>query len=108
MVSFSEQSSRMNRCANVMHYTVCCLRGLVPPVSICCDFAGVKWTDSPCPSSGAEDLGFESHLRRDFSGLSHTSDLTIGTPVLPCQALGIIGSALGLVGPMSVYCDWVR
>ena len=24
---------------------------------------------------------------------------------LPCHASGIIGSALGLVGPMSVYCD---
>ena len=27
---------------------------------------------------------------------------------LPCQALGVIGSVLGLVGPVSVYCDWVR
>ena len=27
---------------------------------------------------------------------------------LPCQALGVIGSALALVGPVSVYCDWVR
>ena len=27
---------------------------------------------------------------------------------LPCQALGVIGSALELVGPVSVYCDWVR
>ena len=27
---------------------------------------------------------------------------------LPCQAPGIIGSVLGLVGPVSVYCDWVR
>ena len=32
-------------------------------------------------TSGAEDLGFESGLRRDFSGSSHTSDLKIGTPV---------------------------
>ena len=32
-------------------------------------------------SSGAEDPGFESRLRRDFSGSSHTSDLKIGTPV---------------------------
>ena len=30
-------------------------------------------------ASGAEDPGFESRLRRDFSGLSHTSDLKIGT-----------------------------
>ena len=27
---------------------------------------------------------------------------------LPCQAPGVIGSALGLVGPVSVFCDWVR
>ena len=54
-------------------------------------------------ASGVEDPGFESRLRRDFSGSSHTSDLKIGTPVT-----GIIGSALGLVGPVSVYCDWVR
>ena len=32
-------------------------------------------------ASRAEDLGFESRLRRDFSGSSHTSDLNIGTPV---------------------------
>ena len=28
--------------------------------------------------------------------------------MLPCQALGVRGSVLGLVGPVSVYCDWVR
>ena len=27
---------------------------------------------------------------------------------LPCQVPGMIGSVLGLVGPVSVYCDWVR
>ena len=27
---------------------------------------------------------------------------------LPCQAPGVIGSALGLAGPVSVYCDWAR
>ena len=27
---------------------------------------------------------------------------------LPYQAPGVIGSALGLVGPVSVHCDWVR
>ena len=31
--------------------------------------------------SGAEDPGFESRLRLDFSGSSHTSELKIGTPV---------------------------
>ena len=41
-----------------------------------------------------------------FSGSSHTSDLVLQW--LPCQAPGVMGSALGLVGPVSVYCDWVR
>ena len=27
---------------------------------------------------------------------------------LHCQAPGVIGSALGLVVLVSVYCDWVR
>ena len=57
-------------------------------------------------SSRVEDPGFESRLRWDFSGSSHTSDLEIGTPVATLP--GMIGSALGLVGPVSVYCDWVR
>ena len=43
-----------------------------------------------------------------FPGSSHTSDLKIGIQWLPCQVLGVIGSVLGLVGPVSVYCDWVR
>ena len=33
-------------------------------------------------ASGAEGPEFESRLRRDFSGSSHTSDLKIGTPVV--------------------------
>ena len=57
-------------------------------------------------ASRAEDPGFESRWRRDFSGSSHTSDLKIGTPVATLP--GVIGSMLGLVGPVSVYCDWVR
>ena len=32
-------------------------------------------------ASGAEDPGFKSHLQRDFSGSSHTTDLEISTPV---------------------------
>ena len=32
-------------------------------------------------ASRAEDPGFESHSRRDFSGSSHISDLKIGTPL---------------------------
>ena len=30
------------------------------------------------------------------------------TPLAACQAPGVRGSALGLVGPVSVYFDWVR
>ena len=56
-------------------------------------------------ASGTEDPGLEFRLRRDFSGSSHTSDFKIGTP---CQAPGVTSSVLGLVGPVSVYCDWVR
>ena len=57
-------------------------------------------------ASRAEDLEFESRLRQDFSGSSHTSDSKIGTPVATLPV--VIGSALGLVGLVSVYCDWVR
>ena len=39
--------------------------------------AGVVVKES---ASGAEDARFESRLRGDFSGSSHTSDLKIGTP----------------------------
>ena len=59
-------------------------------------------------ASRAEDPVFKSRLQRNFSVSSHTSDLKIGIQWLPCQALGAIGSALGLVGPVSIYCNWVR
>ena len=35
-----------------------------------------------------------------------TSKLALQWP--PCQALGVIGSLLGLVGQVSAYCDWAR
>ena len=60
-------------------------------------------------ASRAEDPGFESRLRRDFSV---SSDIPVTSKLalqwLPCQAPGVIGSVLGLVGPVSVHCDWVR
>ena len=60
-------------------------------------------------ASGAEDPGFKSRLRRDFSGgESYRWLKNLALQWLPCQAPGVIGSALGLVGPVSVYCDWVR
>ena len=39
-------------------------------------------------ASRAEDPGFESRLRRDFSGSSHTSDSKIGTPVVTLPGAG--------------------
>ena len=43
-----------------------------------------------------------------FSGSSHTRDLKLALQWLSCQAPGVIGSVLRLVGPVSEYCDWVR
>ena len=56
-------------------------------------------------ASRAEDPGFESRLWRDVSGVE-SNDFKIGTPVATLP--GVIGSVLGLVGPVSVHCDWVR
>ena len=55
-----------------------------------------------------KDPGFESRLSRGFSGSSHTSDLQIGIVVATLLAAGVIGSALGLVGPVPANCDGVR
>ena len=52
-------------------YSFWCFRGGEPP----------RWPSGKASASRAEDPGFESRLRRDFSGWSHTSDLKIGTPV---------------------------
>ena len=59
-------------------------------------------------ASRAEGPGFESRLRRDFFGVESYQWLKHWYQWLPCQAPGVIGSVLGLVGPVSVYCDWVR
>ena len=57
----------------------------------------------------AEDLGsIPAFDVVPFPGrvMPQTSNLVL--PWLPCQAPGVIGSALGLVGPVSVYCDFVK
>ena len=41
-----------------------------------------------------------------FPGSSHTSDFKIGSPVATLP--GVTGSVFELVGPVSVYYDWVR
>ena len=54
-------------------------------------------------ASRAEDPGFESRLRRDFfRGRVITVISKLALQWLPCQALSIIGSVLGLAGPVSV------
>ena len=59
--------------------------------------------------SRAEDPGFDSRLTRGiFLGRVIPVASKLALQWLPCQAHGYIGSALGLVGPVSVYCDWVR
>ena len=40
-----------------------------------------RWPSGKVSALRAEDPGFESRLRRDFLGSSHTSDSKIGTPV---------------------------
>ena len=60
-------------------------------------------------ASRAGDPGFKSHLRRDFfRGRVTPVTEQLALQWLSCQAPGVIGSVLGLVGPVSVYCDWVR
>ena len=38
----------------------------------------------------------------------NTSDLELAHQWLHCQAPGTLGPALGMVGPVSVYCDLMR
>ena len=69
-----------------------------------------RWPSGKASASRAEDPGFESRLRRDFFGVESYQWLPYQSALqwLPYQAPGVIGSALGLVGPVSVYSDWVR
>ena len=68
-----------------------------------------RWPSGKVSSSRAEDPGFEFRLRRNFfRGRVIPVTQKLALQWLPCQAPGVKGSALGLVGPVSVYCDWVR
>ena len=53
----------------------------------------------------AEDPGFDSRLH---GRIFQVDSLKLALHWLPCQAPGVIGSALGVVGPVSVFCDRVR
>ena len=59
-----------------------------------------------CPPQERKISGSNPTCIRIFPGSSHTCVSKIGTPVATLP--GIIGSVLGLVDPLSVYCDWVR
>ena len=63
--------------------TGCKTRGKLSHHVVCASLACYRLVGLLVKASvfGAEDPGFESRLRRDFSGSSHTSDLKIGTPV---------------------------
>ena len=50
-------------------------------------------------ASGAEGPGFQSRLRRDFSGSSHTSDFKIGTPVATLPGAWRYGVSAGTGWP---------
>ena len=53
--------------------------------------------------------GLESHLRQDFSRVESYQWLqNWHSSGYPARVPGVIGSVLGLVGPVPVYCDWVR
>ena len=55
-------------------------------------------------TSRAEDPGFESRFEF-FRGRVIPVTSKLVPQWLPCQAPGVIGSVLGLVGQVSVYCD---
>ena len=58
-------------------------------------------------ASRAEDPGFESRLRRDFFRgrvIPMTQKMVLQYRVKRLE----LGSMLGLVGSVSVYCDWVK
>ena len=59
-------------------------------------------------ASRAEDPGFESRRVGIFPCRVIPVTYKLALQWLPCQVSGVIGSALGMVGLVSVYCDWVR
>ena len=71
----------------------------------------ISWMDPPqlCLVSGRPHFDFCFH-NGSLSRSGHTSDLKTGSLLQwpPCQAPGVTRSALGLVSPVSVHCDWMR
>ena len=61
--------------------TACTHTNVVFPRALNSSFDRLGGLVVKASASRAQDPGFESHLRRDFSGSSHTSDFEIGTLV---------------------------
>ena len=59
-------------------------------------------------TSRVEDHGFKSLALGFYQGRVIPMTKKLALQWLPCQVPGVIGSVLGLVSPVSVYCDWVR
>ena len=70
----------------------------VPPCNQHCD-EGVKSATARVRSPLAPGI---------LSGSSYTRNLKIGTPVAAVPGAWDYRVSDGLVGPVSVYCDWVR
>ena len=63
-----------------------------------------------CNTPGAYHVQSVCHVvRRDSSAIKvDRIEIALVLKWLPYQAPSVIGSALGLVGPVSVHCGWVR
>ena len=61
-----------------------------------------------CPPRERRILGSNPACSGICPGSSHTSDLKIDTPVAALPGAWRYRVSAGLVGPVSVYCDWVR
>ena len=57
-----------------------------------------EWPSGLAPSSRLSAIGFSPCSLRS----SHISDLAIGAVLAALPGIGVIGSALGLIGPVSV------
>ena len=68
-----------------------------------------RWPSGKVSALRAANLGFDSRFAPGFFQVESYQWLKkLALQWLPWEAPGVIGSALSLVGPVSVYCDWVR
>ena len=78
---------------------MCLFLGCLPP----------RWPSGKASASRAADLGSITTFAVDpFPGRVTPVTEKLALQWLPCQAPGVIGSALGLTGSVPSYCDWVR